>query len=241
MRILAFESSAVSASVCLLEDNKVIAQTFQNCGLTHSRTLLPMAEQLLSLSSTAFTTLDALAVACGPGSFTGIRIGVATVKGMAMAHDLPCIGISTLEAMAYGLQGLQGQACCVMDARANQVYHAQFALMDSMPQRLSPDRAITLDALAQEIGDSTQILVGDGANLCYTNLKERCPAIYLAPPQLRYATGYGVAAAAHARLSAGEGVDAEHLAESYLRAPQAVRERAARLQSQQKNILVEGS
>ena len=147
MKILAFESSAVSASVALTEDEKLIAQSFQNCGLTHSRTLLPMAEGLLANCGVTLDAVDALAVAHGPGSFTGVRIGVATVKGLALGADKPCIGVSTLEAMAWGARALGGLICCVMDARAGQVYNALFAIEDGAPRRLCEDRAVKLSEL----------------------------------------------------------------------------------------------
>ena len=108
MKILSFESSAVSAGVCLTEGTDVIASAFQNCGLTHSRTLLPMAEQVLHNVGLKPCDLDGFAVAAGPGSFTGIRIGVATVKGLCFGTDKPCVGVSTLEAMAWNLIGMQG-------------------------------------------------------------------------------------------------------------------------------------
>ncbi|MFQ7690140.1 MAG: tRNA (adenosine(37)-N6)-threonylcarbamoyltransferase complex dimerization subunit type 1 TsaB [Butyricicoccus sp.] len=125
MKILALESSAVSASVALTEDEKLVAQSFQNCGLTHSRTLLPMVENLLANCGVSLADVDAIAVAHGPGSFTGVRIGVATVKGLALGADKPCLGVSTLEAMAWGARALGGDLCCVMDARAGQVYNAR--------------------------------------------------------------------------------------------------------------------
>lgn len=235
MRILALESSAVSAGVCLLEDGRVLASDFTNCGLTHSRTMLPMVEHVLASCSLTVQALDGLAVAAGPGSFTGIRIGVATVKGLAMAADKPCAAVSTLEAMAWGLLGLPGEVSCVMDARAGQVYHARFALDGEAPRRLCEDRAVTLAQLGQEIGQNAQILVGDGAFLCYTRLKESCAGLRLAPPQLLYPTGFGVAMAAQAVFAAGQAVSAEALRERYLRAPQAERERAARLAATQEN------
>lgn len=126
MKILSFESSAVSASVALTDGVRLIAQSFQNCGLTHSRTLLPMAESLLAGCGHGLQDVDAFAVAAGPGSFTGLRIGVATVKGLAYPSGKPCAGVSTLEAMARGLEGLSGPVCCVMDARGGQVYNALF-------------------------------------------------------------------------------------------------------------------
>lgn len=219
MKILSFESSAVSASVALTDGTKLIAQSFQNCGLTHSRTLLPMAESLLAGCGASLADVDAFAVAAGPGSFTGLRIGVATVKGLAYPSGKPCAGVSTLEAMARGLEGLTGEICCVMDARGGQVYNARFCWEDGALTRLCDDRAIKLDELAVEIGTSTQILVGDGANLCYTKLITTCPGLRLAPPHLRYASAYGVAMAALPVLERGEGVDAQTLDARYLRPP----------------------
>lgn len=227
MKILSFESSAVSAGVCLTDDRKVIASSFQNCGLTHSRTLLPMAEALLKGCGMTPADVDAFAVAAGPGSFTGLRIGAATVKGLALGQDKPCIGVSTLEAMTRGLEGMRGKVCAVMDARAGQVYNAVFTIDGTQNgvQRLTPDRAIKLSELAEEIGQEEQILVGDGALLCYTKLKEDCPGLVLAPPQLLYPTGYGVAMAALPLLEKGEGVTAQQLDARYLRASQAVQAR----------------
>ena len=229
MKILAFESSAVSASVALTESEKLIAQSFQNCGLTHSRTLLPMAEGLLTNCGVTLDAVDALAVAHGPGSFTGVRIGVATVKGLALGADKPCIGVSTLEAMAWGARALGGLICCVMDARAGQVYNALFAIEDGAPRRLCEDRAVKLSELGEEIGRTPYFLVGDGADLCYNSLKERCPGLCPAPPELRYATGYGVAAAALPLLRAGQTCTPQELDAFYLRRPQAERERLKRL------------
>ena len=229
MNILALESSAVSASVALTEDEKLIAQSFQNCGLTHSRTLLPMAENLLANCGIGLDKVDAFAVAHGPGSFTGVRIGVATVKGLALGADKPCIGVSTLEAMAWGARALGGRLCCVMDARAGQVYNALFSVENGAPCRLCDDRALKLVDLGEEIGETPYFLVGDGADLCYNTLKERCAGLRLAPPELRYATGYGVAAAALPQLLAGKACSPQELDAFYLRRPQAERERLKRL------------
>lgn len=219
MKILSFESSAVSAAVALTDGTKLVAQSFQNCGLTHSRTLLPMAESLLAGCGASLADVEAFAVAAGPGSFTGLRIGVATVKGLAFPTGKPCAGVSTLEAMARGLEGLEGNLCCVMDARAGQVYNALFRWEGGSLTRLCGDRAIKLDELAAEIGDSAQILVGDGAGLCYTKLNTTCPGLRLAPPHLRFASAYGVAMAALPVLERGEGVDAQTLDARYLRPP----------------------
>ena len=219
MKILSFESSAASASVALTDGETLVAQSFQNCGLTHSRTLLPMAEALLAGCGIPAAAVDGFAVAAGPGSFTGIRIGVATVKGLAFGLERPCVGVSTLEAMARGLEGLDGNICCVMDARRGQVYNARFTLEGGRLLRLCPDRAVGLGELAGEIGKKEQILVGDGAQLCYTGLSECCPGLRLAPPHLRYPTGYGVARAAMPLFEAGKAVSAQELDANYLRAP----------------------
>ena len=229
MKLLSFESSSASASVALTDGESLIAQSFQNCGLTHSRTLLPMAESLLANCGIPLCAVDGFAVAAGPGSFTGIRIGTATVKGLAFGLERPCVGVSTLEAMARGLEGLEGSLCCVMDARAGQVYNAMFTLESGTLLRLCPDRAIPLSELAEEIGETTQILVGDGAKMCYTEKRDYCPGLRLAPIHLRYPTGYGVARAALPLFEAGKTVSAQELDAKYLRAPQAERVRKQKM------------
>ena len=147
MKILALESSATACSVALCEDEALIAQSFQNNGLTHSRTLMPMAVSLLDNCGTALDAVELIAVAAGPGSFTGLRIGVAAAKGLAWAAELPCAGCSTLEAMAWSLAGFQGEVCAAMDARRHQVYNARFRAAGGRLERLCPDRAVGLDAL----------------------------------------------------------------------------------------------
>lgn len=221
MKILSLESSAVSAAVCLTEGERLIASAFQNNGLTHSRTLLPLAAGVLQGVGLTPADVDAFAVAAGPGSFTGLRIGVATVKGLALGADKPCIGVSTLEAMARGLAGIDGVYDCVMDARAGQVYYARFRRAGDALQRLCPDRAVTIAELGAEIGDAPEILVGDGADLCYNKLITQCPALRLAPPHLRWPSAYGVAMAALPLLEAGKGVRPQELDAVYLRKPQA--------------------
>lgn len=230
MKILSFESSAVSAAVCLMDGTRVLASAFQNCGLTHSRTLLPMAEQVLENVGLRPCDLDGFAVAAGPGSFTGLRIGAATVKGLCFGTDKPCVGVSTLEAMAWNLLGMTGVVSCVMDARAGQVYHARFELRGMEPPlRLMPDRAIAVSSLAEEIGQKTEILVGDGAEMCYTKLTEICPHVVLAPSHLLYPGAYGVGMAALPRFLAGDTMTAQQLDAVYLRKPQAVQMREKRL------------
>ena len=171
MLILALESSAKAASVALCRDGVLIAQSQQCSGLTHSCTLLPMAEQMLKNTDTRLADVDAIAVARGPGSFTGVRIGVSTAKGLAWGAQKPAIGVSTLEAMAYhGLAAGEGAlVCAAMDARRSQIYNALFEIRGGKPVRLCGDRAISLAELGEELGkmQKSAFLVGDGAQLCY--------------------------------------------------------------------------
>ena len=151
MLILAFESSAKAASVALVKDGRLLGQSTQVSALTHSRTLLPMAEDLLRNCELQVADVDVFAVAQGPGSFTGIRIGVSTVKGLAWAADRPCVGVSTLEALAWHGLAAGGLVCPVMDARRAQVYNALFEIREGRPHRLTEDRPIALEALAGEL------------------------------------------------------------------------------------------
>lgn len=229
MRILGFESSAAAASVALCDENGLIAQYFQNSGLTHSRTLLPMAEDLLKNLDLKISNIDLIAVAHGPGSFTGVRIGVSTVKGLAWAAEKQVCGVSTLEAMAYnGRCAPEGALiCCAMDARRSQVYNALFEIQEEKPVRLCPDRAIAVDELFVEIKkmNKTTFIVGDGAQLCYNALKDSDAPLILAPPNIRFQSAWGVCMAARG----AEGVSAHELLPVYLRLSQAERERQARV------------
>lgn len=230
MKILALESSALACSVALCEDEKLLAQSFQNSGLTHSRTLMPMLEDLLKNCGRTLDEIDVVAVAAGPGSFTGLRIGVAAAKGLAWPKGIPCAGVSTLEAMAWPLAHLEGEICAVMDARRSQVYNARFLAKDGALTRLCPDRAIGLDALGAELAESggkPQILVGDGAVLCYTTLKELGLDLCLAPPHLQFQSAWGVARAALEQARTGALTDASGLVPAYHRLSQAERERLA--------------
>ena len=128
-----------------------MAQSFQNNGLTHSRTLMPMVRDMLENCGAALEEVDVIAVAAGPGSFTGLRIGVATAKGLAWPGDKPCAGVSTLEAMAWTVAHMGGDLCPVMDARRHQVYNARFRCEEGRPVRLTGDRAISLEELGAEL------------------------------------------------------------------------------------------
>lgn len=230
MKILALESSAVAASVCLCEDDFLIAQSYENSGLTHSVTLLPMAEQLLKRVGVKLCDVDVIAAAAGPGSFTGLRIGVSAAKGLAWALDKPCAKVSTLEAMAWNLSVLPGRICPVMDARRAQVYNGLFSSDGQTVARLTPDRAISLEELATELDktDVEQILVGDGSRLCYNDFVKRGLKVRMAPPNLRCQSAWGVARAALDQAREEKLVTANQLVPDYHRLSQAERERLAR-------------
>lgn len=230
MLILALESSAKAASVALMKDETLIAQYSQCSGLTHSRTLLPMLEDMLKNTETKIEDVDLIAVAHGPGSFTGIRIGVSTVKGLAWASDKKCVGVSTLEAMAWHGTAAGGLICPVMDARRSQVYNALFVIDENgSPRRLTEDRPIALEELARELKAMGREawLVGDGAEISYAYLTSAGVPCRMAPENLRFQSGWGVGMAA---LDKTPGT-ADDLLPVYLRLSQAERERQERLES----------
>ena len=231
MLILAFESSAKAASVALCRDGHLLSQYSQCSGLTHSRTLLPMAEDMLKNAELTLRDVDLIAVAHGPGSFTGIRIGVSTVKGLAWAGDKPCVGVSTLEAMAWHGLAAGGYVCPVMDARRSQVYNALFEIKDGRPQRLCPDRPIALAELAEDVKklDAPVFLVGDGAAITRAFFDAQGIPCRVAPENLLWQDAWGVAMAALDK----EPGNADSLLPVYLRLSQAERERQERLNAEQ--------
>ncbi len=227
MRILAFETSAKAASVALMEDDRLLGESYQNTGLTHSQTLMSMAEALLKNCGLTARDVEGVAVAAGPGSFTGVRIGVAAAKGFAWGGELPCWGVSTLEAMALSLGVHQGYVCCAMDARRNQVYNALFYVNQGQLQRVTDDRAIALSDLATELQPLQEpiFLVGDGSKLTYQTLGGQIPALVMPPEHRMHQRASGVGLAAHAMIARGETSDANALSPNYLRLSQAERER----------------
>ena len=223
MKILAVECSSLSAGAALTEDLKVLGESYANTGLTHSRTLMPMVESVLKTTGVDIREIDVFAVSSGPGSFTGVRIGVSAVKGMADAQDKPCFSVSSLEGIAYPFKNYEAVICPVMDARCNQVYTAMF----ENGKRISADEAVLIEQLKQKIIalNKKVILAGDGAELVYGKLKDEIDNIYLCGSQLRYAHASSVALAAFEKLSAGETpMRSGELLPSYLRLPQAERE-----------------
>lgn len=226
MKILAIDSTAGAASAALVEENKIIGEFFINTTLTHSQTLVPMVEDLLKNTQCGMEEIDAFAVSTGPGSFTGVRIGVSAVKGMAMALNKPCIPVSTLAAMAENLTLSDCLAVCVMDARCNQVYNANFQILGGKILRMCDDRALLVLQLMEELRSCRHriLLVGDGAQLCYQAFQNELTHIMLAPPRQRYQNASGVAFAAQKVYNEQGAVSADQLVPSYLRLPQAERE-----------------
>ena len=233
MLILAFETSAKAASAALLEDGRLLGESYQNTGLTHSQTLLVMAENLLAQCGKTVAEVTAVAVAAGPGSFTGVRIGVAAAKGFAWGRELPCYGVSTLEAMALSLGAWQGYVCPCMDARRSQVYNALFSVSQGTLERLREDRAIALSELAEELKalDGPIFLVGDGSTLTYRTLSGEIPNLVLPPEHRMHQRADGVALLAAQKIAAGEPGDANALTPNYLRLSQAERERMEKLKA----------
>ena len=224
MKILAVDSSAKSASAAVTQDEKLVAESFVNVGLTHSETLMPMIHSVLKNAGTDIKDIDAFCVTVGPGSFTGIRIGISAVKGLAQPRNKPCFGISTLDAMAYNSEDFNGIICCVMDARCSQVYNALYKCSGKLIKRLTPDVAISLEELyniLKEYNDNI-LLTGDGAQISYSYLKDRLANVYLACEQTRFQRAYGAVSAA-LKLQA-EPCGAAELNPVYLRPSQAERE-----------------
>ncbi len=233
MLILAFETTAKAGSVALLDDTKLLGESYQNTGLTHSQTLMVMAEDLLKQCGKTMADVTAVAVAEGPGSFTGVRIGVAAAKGLSWGGELPCYGVSTLESMALTLGAWQGCVCPVMDARRNQVYNALFYVNCGRLERRTEDRAIALTDLAEELKGLTEpiFLVGDGSSLTYNTLSASIPSLVLPPEHRLHQRASGVALAAAGKIAAQEPGDGAALTPNYLRLSQAERERMEKMQN----------
>lgn len=235
--ILAIDTSAKPVSCAIVRNGSVIGSFYSNTGLTHSQTLMVMLEHVLSISGLTVEQLDALAVNAGPGSFTGVRIGVSAVKGLAFTHKKPCVSVSTLASMAENVAAPTGTLVCgVMDARCQQVYTALFekkAMGESV--RVTDDTAISIADLAEQLKKQKRavVLVGDGAEMCYNILKETVSDLSVAPPSARYQNAAATAIVAERSYESGDTVSAEELLPVYLRLPQAERELNSRLAKEQ--------
>ena len=228
MKILAFDSTAITASVAITEDIRLLGEVTLNNGNTHSETLLPMAEALLAMLRLNVSDIDLFACSSGPGSFTGVRIGAATVKGMAFGTEKPCVGVSTLEALAYNMRGHKGIICPVMNARRSQVYTAIFESDGYTLKRVTEDMAIGADELDEKLSayECRVYLVGDGIEVAQ-NCFEKTKAIP-APEALRYQSAYSVSQVALCMHNEGKSVSDAELTATYLRLSQAERERIER-------------
>jgi tRNA threonylcarbamoyladenosine biosynthesis protein TsaB len=235
MYILALDSTAIAATVALCDDEKMLSLSTIENGNTHSQTLLPMVEQTLSQFELRPTDVELFACSYGPGSFTGVRIGASTVKGLAFGTGIPCIGVSTLEALAENLVGFDGILCPVMNARRNQVYNALFECKNGVITRLCEDRAIALTDLDTELASlpsAPVYLVGDGYDLAISALKASADRIRKTPVLLRTQNAYSVAQVARAQYERGVRTSDSELVPVYLRPCQAERERMERLEKE---------
>lgn len=222
--VLGIDSSAIAAGCAITDGDKIVAEEYLNTSHTHSETLLPMIKSVLNKTGIDLTDLDYIAVSGGPGSFTGLRIGISCVKGLCDGAGIPCVSVSTLEAIAYNFVQFDGIVCACMDARCKQVYNALFRSENGVITRICDDRTITVDSLLDELSglNGRIILAGDGAELVYRSSNGQ---YMLAPPALRFQRGSGIcfAAGKYPRIQC------ELLMPSYLRLPQAERERLSRL------------
>jgi len=229
MKILAIDSTAKTAAAAVTDDEKLIASFVFNGTLTHSQTLLPMIKSVLDISGITVSDIDAFACSAGPGSFTGVRIGVSAIKGLAFSSGKPCIGVSTLEALAENIAPLAGGSiiCPVMDARRNQVYNALFC----EGKRLTDDRAISIEELRAELEAYAKpfYLVGDGYDVTAGQIDS--PLMCAVPENLRCQNAYSVSMVALKKFRAfpdGDYSDSS-LSPVYLRPSQAERERDERI------------
>lgn len=231
MKLLAFESTTSVASVALLDGARTLATQTVDAGLKHSEILLPMAEEVLSHTRLTFSDIEGYAVAVGPGSFTGVRIGVATVKGLAFGRDLPIVEVSALEALAYNLLGVDATVIAAMDARRDEIYTATFRTSPDGVARLCEDRAIPISLLVSELRSTSEgvYIVGDAYEKVHRALTEATVPVWVTPPALRPPNALSVGLCAIRSLENGDTVSDVRLSPSYLRLPQAERERLERL------------
>ena len=224
MRILALDSTAKVAAAALLNDDRLLCKAAAPDAMTHSATLLPEIERLLKDAGLGFADIDLFAASAGPGSFTGVRIGAATLKGIAFGRNKPCCAVSALEALAYNLRRTDGIVCALMDARRGQFYTATFAVADGKVTRLSPDEAKSGEEIAASLAAYPHVtLVGDGAAVALPFF-DGWPD-ELCPEETRLADGESVGLVAYAMYRAGRTVSDADFAPVYLRLPQAERER----------------
>lgn len=227
MKILAVDSSSATASAAVVKDGKTVAEFFVNAGLTHSETLAPMIKSILDCSATRAEDIDLYAVTVGPGSFTGLRIGLSTIKAMALANNKPCVGISSLHALALNTDKSEKIVCACMDARRGGVYNAIFEVKGGKIIRITQDRAIYVEDLIAQLRNSSNVVefVGDGALICYNSMASGYSTdnISLISEKDMYIKSSNVALTAEEMYNQGIFDDACSLSPSYIRVPQAER------------------
>ena len=224
MRLLAVDTSTLTGALALLDDETIVAESRLNVAITHGERLLAAIDALLVSARWSLAEVDALAVAVGPGSFTGLRIGVSTVKGLAFATGKPVVAVSTLEALAWSLPFAAPPVCPVLDARKGEVYTALFVTSGGRVERLWPDRAISPRVLAEELAREERlrggpvVFVGDGVAPHSPMFQEVLgPRARLAPPGHRLPSGASVADLGRRALLRGETVEAAALVPRYVR------------------------
>lgn len=227
MKILSLDSTAQVATVALCEDSRLLAEYSINNGNTHSETILPMIESVLRMFHLSTDSIDLFCASAGPGSFTGVRIGAATVKGLAFEKNKPCIGVSSLEALAQNLSVLNGLICPVMNARRKQVYTALFRCHNGVFERLMDDSAIAISELDELLKkyDEPVYLCGDGYDITKQHLTFPTKDT---PDRLRHQSAYSVAQVALRLYESGARTTDAQMVATYLRPCQAERERAER-------------
>ncbi len=237
MITLAFDSTAKAASVAVCDGEKLLALYNIDNGLTQSELLLPMAENMLKSLNLTFSDVELLACAVGPGSFTGVRIGVALVKGIAFGKGIPCVEVSTLDELAENLRGLSGIIVPCMDARRQQVYTATYRGTSGELDKLTDDRAIAISELAEELKAYNEpiYLSGDGYAVAKRGLEAAGIKVEATPELLITENAYSVARIAARKYEKGEYTTDLEIAPTYLRMPQAERERLERLAQQNSN------
>ncbi len=236
MIILAIDTTASPVSAALLNDGFLVGEFFLNTKTAHSQTLMPIVDNLLEMSKIKMNDIDVFAVNSGPGSFTGVRIGTAFVKGLSMPINKKCASVSTLEAMAYCLPYESGIVCAVMDARCSQVYNALFELNNGEIKRLTEDRALSVDELEHDLRAYSEkiYLVGDGALLCYKAYSLKLENAVLPPENIRFQRAYGTAKAAEKLAFQNKLISSDELMPTYLRLPQACRANSAAVNNARK-------
>ena len=230
MNILMIDTSGPACGVAIAREGRLVCDMQLVSGRTHSQRVMPMVEAALAMSDMAVSDIDVFGAVTGPGSFTGVRIGVSSVKALAHAAGRPCVGVDALHALAANIQAFDGVVCPILDARAQQVYGAMFRAGD-VPQRLCGDEAMPLTAFLDRVGatDERALFLGDGVAAMRGAIEARLGgrAQFAAPQHMNLRAGSACAIAM--RLAEqGETTDYLHLLPLYLRAPQAERERAAR-------------